>query len=288
MSNYNMFMKMRKYICFFLLSVLFSVLAYPIGLVADEIVTYKKTAEKSLTLHIFYPDGQKPGSGRSAIVHFFGGGWRGGSPVQFYQQCKDLASKGMVAITADYRVMASPGITPFDCVADARDAISYIREHARELGINPEKIGASGGSAGGHVALCTAVFPDKEKKTSAVPDFLVLYNPVMDTSDKGFGKSSFKGNELDLSPYHHIRKGLPPTLICHGTADTTVPFSNATAFEKKMKQNGNICRLFAVEGEQHGFFNSVASGKTKSNRNYNLCMKEVYSFLTSLHIGLEE
>lgn len=60
---------------------------------------------------------------------------------------------------------------------------------------------------------------------------------------------------LEISPLHHVRKGAPPTIIFHGTADTTVPFKQAEDFCAAMKKHGNRCELMPYEGRAHGFFN---------------------------------
>ncbi|MDB4796380.1 alpha/beta hydrolase fold domain-containing protein, partial [Akkermansiaceae bacterium] len=108
-----------------------------------------------LKLHVFNPEGHKASDSRPAIVFFFGGGWNGGSPKQFYPHSEHLASLGMVAISAEYRVKSRNKTTPMECVKDGNSAIRWVRSHAKELGINPDMIAAGGGSAGGHVAAAT-------------------------------------------------------------------------------------------------------------------------------------
>ena len=113
----------------------------------------KTVGEIQLKLHVFSTEGG--GRRRPAIVFFFGGGWVGGNPSQFFPHCEHLAAKGMVAVSAEYRVKSRHQATPFDCVEDARSAVRYLRGHARELGIDPDRIAAGGGSAGGHLAAAT-------------------------------------------------------------------------------------------------------------------------------------
>lgn len=247
----------------------------------DEIIPYRTVNGKNLDLHVFYPQGKRTsGHDRTAIIHFFGGGWMGGTPEQFYQQCKYLSSYGCVAISADYRVMKESGVTPYHCVDDARHAISFIRKKSAYFGISPEKIVASGGSAGGHVALCTAVFSDNED-TASVPDALVLYNPVLDTSENGYGKNKFKGDEIFLSPNHNFKKGLPPVLLFHGTQDHIVPFANAVAFDDKMRNLNNDCSFIPVWGKDHGFFNASYFRKSNGDSIFFFCMSKVLAFLSN-------
>ena len=135
----------------------------------DQKVPYKRVQsrpqapekDRALNLEIFNPDGHKKDDKRPAIVFFFGGGWTGGNTRQFYQQSRFLADRGMVAMCAWYRV----NTTPFDCVEDGKSAVRYIREHAAELGVDPDQIVASGGSAGGHVAACTGVIEGFDLET---------------------------------------------------------------------------------------------------------------------------
>src|SRR6185436_11894787 len=133
--------------------------SYPPEFSGAQTVTYKTVGETKLALYVFNPEGHKASDTRPAIVFFFGGGWTSGSPAQFEQQCRYLASRGMVAMTADYRVASRHQVKAAQCVADAKSAIRYVRAHAKELGVDPKRIAAGGGSAGGHIAGCTGTLP---------------------------------------------------------------------------------------------------------------------------------
>lgn len=145
---------------------------------------YKTINGTQLKLFIFNPERSNPTEPRPAVVFFFGGGWTNGSPGQFQNQCRYLASRGMVAITADYRVASRQNVKAVDCVRDAKSAIRYVRENAARLGVDPQHIAAGGGSAGGHIAACTGTIIglDEEGENTAissVPNAMVLFNPVM-------------------------------------------------------------------------------------------------------------
>src|SRR5262245_54077022 len=101
---------------------------YPPNLPEAEVQTYKTVGDTKLNLYIYNPPGHKLTDKRAAIVFFFGGGWTGGSPGQFEQHCKHLASRGMVAMTADYRVASRHQVKAVSCVADAKSAIRFVRE----------------------------------------------------------------------------------------------------------------------------------------------------------------
>ncbi|HBO87239.1 MAG TPA: peptidase S9, partial [Verrucomicrobia bacterium] len=121
----------------------------------DQIVLYKTTEQTPLNLHVFLPDSVPTGDPRPTILFFFGGGWNSGSPTHFYRQAKHLADRGMIACAAEYRVKSRDGVQPDSCVMDAKSAMRYLREHASKWNIDPHRIAASGGSAGGHLAATT-------------------------------------------------------------------------------------------------------------------------------------
>ncbi|MEY2881173.1 MAG: hypothetical protein RLZZ15_3553 [Verrucomicrobiota bacterium] len=251
--------------------------AYPPAFADARAEVYKTIGDTKLSLWIFEPPATAiaPGAtaaktNRPAIVFFFGGGWTSGSPAQFEQHCRYLASRGIVAITADYRVASRQQAKPTQCVADAKSALRWVRANAARLGLDPRRIAAGGGSAGGHLAAAIATLPDfdepaEDRKISSVPDALVLFNPALVLAElpgldlKGFGTqvpAERLGTEpKNLSPAHHVKKGAPPAIIFHGQADTTVPYATAEAFDRVMKAAGNRCELVGYPGQQHGFFN---------------------------------
>lgn len=230
--------------------------------------TYKRIGDTNLVVHIFESSENK--TNRAAIVFFFGGGWTSGSPGQFEQQAQHFASRGVVAIAADYRVNSRHGVKPVTCVADAKSCVRWIRSNAARLGIDPKRIVAAGGSAGGHLAAATATLPGfdepgEDKTVSSVPNALILFNPALvlapmdglnlEGFDTRVGKERMGAEPSDLSPAHHVKAGAPPTIIFHGKADTTVPYATAEAFATAMKEAGNRCELVGYDEQTHGFFN---------------------------------
>ena len=238
--------------------------------------TYRKIGDTELKVWIFDP-AQKSAKPLPAIVFFFGGGWTGGSPTQFEPQSRHLASRGMIAIVADYRVKTRQDAKPADCVSDAKACVRWVRANAARLGIDPERIAVGGGSAGGHLAASVATLPGldtakDDKSVSCLPNALVLFNPgtVMAPFPgldlKGFGagldKDKFGCEPTEISPIHHVKKGTPPTIIFHGKADTTVPYSTVEKFAEVMKATGNRCDLVGYESQPHGFFNKAKYAET--------------------------
>ncbi|OYP33192.1 hypothetical protein CGZ80_17915 [Rhodopirellula sp. MGV] len=207
----------------------------------------------------------------AAIVFFFGGGWNAGTPMQFAGHCKHFASRGMVAITIEYRVASRHGVKAKECVSDAKSAIRWVRTNAKRLGIDPDRIVAAGGSAGGHLAACTEMIagfdePTEDQTVSSRPNALALFNPAAVLAsvegrtpfpkDKQQGLNDRMGvDAIDVSPYHHIGQHHPPTIIFHGKADTTVPYWTAEAFASKLVNQGNECQLDGFPDAGHGFFN---------------------------------
>ncbi len=219
-------------------------------------VTYKTTTQADLKLHFYRPTSEVE-EHTPAILFFFGGGWTGGNHQHFATHSKYLATRGITAVTADYRIKSKHGTTPIEAIQDARDALRYLAEHGFELSIDTAKIAVSGGSAGGHLALCTALIDsfDDYKKLEYAPKALVLYNPVVNTTSEGFGAKSLGKDSLKASPSHHLKANMPPTIIFHGEADTTVPLSNLVEMKDKTDSLGVAAEYVFFDGQKHGFFN---------------------------------
>ncbi len=229
------------------------------GIEPTRKITYKQAGEKELKLHVFEPQNLKPGDRRPCFITIHGGGWTGGTPRRQYPFADHYARLGLVSISIEYRlVKKDSGYTVFDCVKDGRSAIRYVRAHASELGIDPQKIIVNGGSAGGHVAAGTALFEGidetgEDTSVSSVPNAMVLFFPVIDTSKEGYGNAKIGERWQEISPLHRVRQGVPPTIIFHGTGDTVTPFKGASAFKEAMLKAGNRCELDINEGGAHGY-----------------------------------
>jgi acetyl esterase len=220
---------------------------------------YKKIDKVGLEMIVHYPPGWQATDKRPAIVFFFGGGWTNGTLASFQTQCDYLAGRGMVAARADYRVKSRQGVTPKECVEDAKSAVRWMRQNAAKLGIDPDRLAAGGGSAGGHIAACTTLTPGldadgEDTSISCKANALVLYNPVLFfgpqlaqrlNNDQALAKA--------LSPTLHLEKDSPPTLLLYGTNDFLLTQGND--FMKRSKELGQRSELYLAEGQQHGFFN---------------------------------
>lgn len=248
----------------------------------SEIVAYKETPQGELKLHIFNPPGHTAQDKTPAVVFFFGGGWVKGGPKAFYRQSAYLASRGMVAISAEYRIKNKHQTTPIESVMDAKSAMRWVRSHAAQLGIDPNRIAAGGGSAGGHIAANTPNDdvlnePGEDTSVSARPSALLLFNPVLDVSPKGFGSKLFGDQWPDASPMQNIDAHTPPTIIFFGSEDRLLPARMAEDYQQRMQEAGVTCELRIYEGQGHGFY-----VYNKSPEHYTLTLIEADKFLASL------
>ncbi len=225
--------------------------------------TYKTVNGINLPVFIWEPEASKaPTYPKSVVAFFYSSGWDNGLVSQFAPHCVYLASRGMMAMAFDYRVGVRHGATPVEAMQDARSAMRWLRLNAVELGINQGKIVGAGGSGGAHIIAAAAMLkdfdePGEDGNTSCAPNALALFNPVLDTSKKGFGFDRFatpdqakKANLMGA-----IAKGLPPSVIFHGTHDRVLPIESSANFAHKMKKKKNQCDFLSYEGQGHGFFN---------------------------------
>ena len=252
------------------------------GMATAEV--YKNASGDDLWLYRFDPAGHDlKNDKRPAVVFFFGGGWNGGTVAQFEQHSKYLASRGMVAFVADYRVKSRQKTGPDACVADGKSAIRWVRKNAERLGIDASRIAAGGGSAGGHVAATTGICDglddaaEQDSKISSKADALLLFNPVYDNGPKGYGHDRAKPWFPEISPAHNITKDDPPTIVFLGSKDSLIPVSTAKKFDADLKAAGVKSEVWIYEGQPHGFFN-----ESKSKESFLDTVLKMDTFLASL------
>ncbi|MDX1682048.1 MAG: alpha/beta hydrolase fold domain-containing protein [Phycisphaeraceae bacterium] len=231
-----------------------------LALEPDRTVVYKTVDEVELKLWIFEPEDHAADDAVPAIVFFFGGGWNGGTPRQFVPHADYFARRGMVAMAAEYRVKNPHGVSPAECVKDAVSAMRYVRAHAEEMGIDPDRIAAGGGSAGGHLAAATATVTgfeeaDEDETVSYVPDALVLFNPVFDNGPGGYGHERVKDYWEPFSPLHNIERGIPPSITFLGREDHLIPVSVVEKWQEKVEAVEGRADIHFYDDAGHGFFN---------------------------------
>ncbi len=140
--------------------------------------------------------------------------------------------------------------------------LEHLDNRADVLKIDRERIFLSGGSAGGHLAICSILLNHIKNKLHVRG--LILFNPVLDTSEKGYQSPALleqPWNPLVFSPLHHLYARreeeicLPSMIIFHGTADTVMPLERIRLFcEELRRRNGEVV-LVEYEDQKHGFFN---------------------------------
>ena len=224
--------------------------------IKPEKILYKNTNEGELNLFVYKPLKFDIKKKHSCIVFFHGGGWNSGNPEQFDRQSRYFASRGMVAVSVEYRIRNKHGTSPIQAMEDAKSAIRFIRSNTKLLSIDPNKIAAAGGSAGGHLAAVAGNIElfdnsNEDLTISSKPNLLILYNPVLHYGRKW----GWIDNPSNASPYDNLSEGSPPTIILTGTEDKIVPVELIESYKKRMESIGSRCDLILYEGAEHAFFN---------------------------------
>jgi acetyl esterase len=204
--------------------------------------------------------------------------------IDFAEQAKYLASRGMVCIQVEYRVIRKsvPDELPIVCIQDAKSAMRWVRSHALELGIDPNRIAASGGSAGGHLAAFVGImdtFDDPKDDLAISPraNALVLFNPVFDNSKGNFGYDRVGERFKEFSPALNVSAKSPPSIVFVGSEDTAIRPAKVEAFKAAMDKAGIRCDIHIYEGQPHGFFNY-----REGNRYYTVTLRTADEFLAGL------
>ena len=242
----------------------------PVTLPGAETYVYRDGQPEPMRLHVFKPKNWKTEDHRPALVFFFGGGWTRGTPERSAGYAKWATTLGMVGIAPDYRTKERFNTTPLESVADGRAAVRWIEDHADKLGIDSKRIVVGGSSAGGHVALWTAIehTPPGSITNEAPrvkPIALILVSPVSDTSSNtGYTPKRFGDKAEALSPVHQLDAKMPPVLVFHGDADTTVTNAQSIALRARLVASSNVCELVTVPGGNHGFQSQLPEWKDKS------------------------
>jgi acetyl esterase len=228
-------------------------------------IEFGRAAGVSLKMDAWVPDGAGP---FPTVVIVHGGGWRNGDKQQnFRPMFQPLTDAGFAWFTINYRMWPEHHYPA--AVDDLVTAIRFVKAHAREYKVDLRRIAITGESAGGHMVAWVGARYGKELGLAAV----VPFYPATDMEALAFGEDqtenavrAVKGflgiTELDAaakkvlrdaSPVTGVRKGAPPFLLVHGTADKTVPYPQSLKLQAKLKEAGVPCELFAVEGAPHGF-----------------------------------
>jgi acetyl esterase/lipase len=247
-----------------------------------EEIAYREDHQNQ-KLWVFRPAGLKQEELRACVMFVHGGGW-GGDPETLAPQCVYLTRRGLVAVTIHFR---RPGPSPKDCLADCLSAYRWVKKHGRQYNIDPDRIVVSGGSAGGHLSLAMVTIsgcdhPDDDRSVPIDPKALILFNPAIDLVDgwQGGREKCIKGgvDPAKFSPAHHVKPGLPETLVLSGENDNVITPDQIRKFMERMKAHGNACSVVLYPDAKHGWFNYGRS----DNSAFHETMAEVEKFLTKL------
>lgn len=226
---------------------------------------YKKLTDRELTLYVIRPEGAKADERRPAIVYFHGGGWVGGKPTQFETQARYFASRGLVTVLVEYRLLGKGDkAPPTVCVQDAKSAMRWVRGHAAELGVDPDRIASAGGSAGGHLAAAVSTLPgldDPQDDLAVSPksNAMLLFNPVFNNGPGQWGYERVGERYKEFSPAHNITAETPPAIVFLGDKDKHIPVQVLNDFKAAMEKAGVRCEAHVYAGQEHGFFNHSSS-----------------------------
>jgi acetyl esterase/lipase len=254
----------------------------PPGVVIEQDVAYLAPQRKE-RLDLYLPANRDASVRSPAIVIIHGGGWTGGDKAadREFNIGTTLAAAGYVCASINYKLDGDDRwpTNLFDC----KNAVRFLRACASEYQIDPDRIGVIGGSAGGHLALMVAYTSDVPELTPTdspyksvsdrvrcVVDLYGITDPrtrrKTDEQGKPIGPPSTQSALLPhrtptadaekwslAAPVSHVSKNTPPTLIIHGTADTTVDRDQATQLAEKLQSAGVEHQLIRVEGIGHTF-----------------------------------
>ena len=230
--------------------------AVPEGIEVKKDIVYRQVDSTSLQLDIYRQKHLKKAAPVLIFIH--GGGWSKGERSDYLPYLLDYAQKGYVTVTVSYRLS---GVAHFPAaVDDVQSAVHWIRAHAEEYLIDPEKIALIGGSAGGHLAMMVGYGEDDpDEKVQAIVN---LYGPTDLTTEYARNRGeclSFLGISFqerpDLyeaaSPRTHISRDDPPTLIFHGTIDALVPVSQSDSLHQWLDRTGVPNEYHRLKGWPH-------------------------------------
>ena len=231
----------------------------PDGVRVEQNLVYSSPGGRDLHLDLFLPT---EGRGLSpAVVYIHGGGWKGGNKNAFRRQAAHMATKGFAGACIEYRLSGEAKYPA--ALQDSKAALGWMRANAAKYRIDPQRIGAAGGSAGGHLVALLGVTGDVKA--------VAAFNPAVDLVSFGKRAPSSAGNSVaeflgatyaqkpelwaEATPLTHVDKNSAVFLFLHGNADTTVPYQQSLDMLNKLKAAGVEAELFTAEGAAHGFFN---------------------------------
>ena len=226
-------------------------------------VVYGHKAGMALVYDVFQPEE----ANGAAVLFMVSGGWfsRWQPPERRQRAFAHLLDAGFTMFAVHHG--SAPRFKVPDAVADVRRAVRHIRANAERFGIDPERIGVTGGSAGGHLSLMLGLASDAGNADAEQPVLrhsnrvhaVVAYFPPVDLRGIAGPNERFPALDFDpelaagISPIRFVSEDDPPVLLIHGDADELVPLSNSERMHKALSEAEVASEMVVIEGAGHGF-----------------------------------
>lgn len=231
-------------------------------------IVYQTVAGQELKLDLYQP-AVPTVSPSPLVIVIHGGAWMAGNRADMASLCEAIAKNGMTAATVSYRL--APKSKWPAMLDDVQSAVRFLRAKSGDYAIDPNRIGATGASAGGHLAMLLALRPTRDttttfyaKESSQVKAVFNIFGPYDLSQDfdpqlanlvsfqiLGKALADAQKDILDFSPSSFMTKGVVPIFTLHGDADRTVPVQQAKRLDEKMKEIGSLHELVIIEGMGH-------------------------------------
>jgi acetyl esterase/lipase len=240
-------------------------------------VEYGKVGDESLRLDLYTPVElpKDPARLRPGLIMIHGGGWSGGDKAEYATFGKEMASRGYVAASVNYR-FAPKHHYPAN-IDDVQRAVRWLRQHAKENSMDPERVGATGSSAGGHLASMLGVLDTRDpavpasegsSRVQCVADFYGRMDLTLEPTNTNFhdyrqdyiGKTKDQALSLyqEASPVSHVDKSTVPFLIVQGAVDPQVQPAQSERMFRELQKVGIESSLIMLGGQGHGFNGAAA------------------------------
>ncbi|HEX4148372.1 MAG TPA: alpha/beta hydrolase, partial [Pirellulales bacterium] len=255
----------------------------PSDLKIEQGIVYKQVGDQKLDMMLFLPL-EKKFEKSPLVVYIHGGGWAGGDKYrvlkpQLLEVVRELNKQGVTCASIEYRLMKAGSVTVMDCAADCKDAVRFLVKHADEYGLDPQRIGTFGSSAGGHLTLVTALGADRDYACDPTLDgppgkilCVASFYPLVSIIDPAMleGRTAERNERMEqamlggtvkekrdlalkLSPTELVRSDSPAILLAHGDQDEALTFHNATAMRDAAQAKGVPVECIISKGAGHSF-----------------------------------
>jgi alpha-L-fucosidase 2 len=239
-------------------------------------IVYGHAGGTDLVMDAALPESKLP-TPAAILVH--GGGWvRGDRRIEVRPLFQPLSDAGFAWFSISYRLATD--VTQFGvAIDDVETAVRYVKSHAAEFNIDPNRIALIGESAGGQLAAMAALRGGEAASVRAIVAFYTPTDLVSLMKNSSFIPSQIRDQVIgtpwerlilaglsQLSPVDNVRRNMPPLLLIHGTSDPLVPFQQSTRMCERMRSVGAACEVFPIEGAGHGFRWWSAADRAAANR----------------------